>query len=681
MREMRMGSEAAVMEYQKESHGDEAQQAEEIVASDLCRSDAGRESLRERLHGMIFEDGQPLAIKLGMSFAVLIVLLLGTSYWSIGRVARINRNLQDKLSQRWTKLQLAHEGLRYSTENRRITMQLLPEQATFSEALQTRGAENSRVSDVIHDIESQCDSEQERKLLLAVQQTRVPYVNSYQRAIDLLVSQHKTRMAEALMVEETTPALFAYHAAWNDLVSFEMKQMKMAMEQSESQYAKTSEITSALVLLAGFLAAEIAFFATRRTASDANARIRMHQTVQTLNIELEQRVARRTEELARTDEQLRGSLAELQEHTSQMEAINELVELLQSCLTVDEARQQAARVLQQFFAAGTVLMLNSSRNFLDVALSWGATASKKPGPFAPESCWALRKGRVHLVEPGTLSLLCGHSDEASASCHLCIPMVAQGDSLGVLSIDDPALCHSTANPRLVQRTQELATTVAEQISLAFANLMLRETLKYQSVRDPLTGLFNRRHMEESLERELLRAARNAKPVTVLMIDIDHFKRFNDLLGHEAGDVLLRELGSTFNSQIRGGDIACRYGGEEFLLILADTSLDVGCQRAQKLREHVTNLQIRHRGEILRRITASIGVAGFPEHGTSAAQILKLADEALYQAKAKGRDRVVLAGAMSAQKSVSLPQGLHTVPLIAPYGVPGLPSLSDRHTLT
>ena len=681
-----MGSEAEVVEQQRESQSNDALQAEEGMANGLVRSGTPKENLHERLTGrpkLALKDSQQLAIKLGMSFALLIVLLLGTGYWSIGRVARINRSLQDTFSQRWTKLQLAHEGLRYSSENSRITMQLfLPQQASSIEALQTRRAENTqRISDVIHDIEGQCDSEQEKKLVLAVKETRAPYVNSYKQAIDLLLNQPKTDMAEALMVEQTTPALFAYHAAWNDLVSFEMKQMRIAMEQSEAQYAKTSQITSTLVLLAGFLAAEIAFFATRRTASDAKARIEMHQTVQTLNVELEQRVARRTEELARTDEQLRGSLVELQEYTSQMEAINELVELLQSCLTVDEARQQAARVLQQFFAAGSVLMLNSSRNFLDVALSWGATASKKPGPFAPESCWALRKGRVHLVEPGTVSLLCGHSDETSTSCHLCVPMVAQGDSLGVLSIDDSAVCHSVAHPRLLRQKQELAITVAVQISLAFANLMLRETLKYQSVRDALTGLFNRRHMEESLERELLRAARNEKPVTVLMIDIDHFKRFNDLLGHEAGDVLLRELGATFNSQIRGGDIACRYGGEEFLLIMADTSLEVGCERAEKLREHLTNLQIRHRGEILRRVTASIGVAGFPEHGTSAAQIVKLADEALYQAKAEGRDRVVLAGALTTQKAVSLPQGLRTLPLAGPCRTLGTHSPSDPYALT
>jgi len=399
------------------------------------------------------------------------------------------------------------------------------------------------------------------------------------------------------------------------------------------------------ILLMGVLAGAIAWLATRKVAREVRSRIRMQEKVSELNTELEQRVAERTQELARTENQLRGSLEEMQEYTKEIEAINELVELLQSCLTLDEARQQASRVLQQLFPSGAMLMLNPSRNLLEVVLSWGASAITQ-GPFAPESCWALRKGCVHVVQPNNFSLLCGHTDQASAACHLCIPMVAQGDSLGVLSINDPGLCDSSAHPRLRRRKQDLATTVAEQISLAFANLTLRETLKYQSVRDPLTGLFNRRHMEESLERELLRAARNAKPVTVLMIDIDRFKLFNDTFGHEAGDILLRELGSVLNSITRGGDIACRYGGEEFLLILAEASLETGCERAAKLREQVANLQIGYRGETLRRITVSIGVAAFPQHGTSAAPLLRSADEALYRAKAGGKDCVVVADATS-----------------------------------
>ena len=180
--------------------------------------------------------------------------------------------------------------------------------------------------------------------------------------------------------------------------------------------------------------------------------------------------------------------------------------------------------------------------------------------------------------------------------------------------------------------QELANTLAEQISLAFANLMLRETLKYQSVRDPLTNLFNRRHMEEALQRELIRAERDGNRVAVLMADVDRFKQFNDAFGHEAGDLLLRDFGTLFAAEIRGGDIACRYGGEEFLLILADTDLQAACERAAKLQDQVRNLHVRYRGETLRRITLSIGVAGFPQHGRTASQIVTAADRALYQAR-------------------------------------------------
>ena len=305
----------------------------------------------------------------------------------------------------------------------------------------------------------------EKRLLLAVKDARTPYVDSYLRALNLLLKEHKAELAQTVMVEQTTPALVTYHDAWNDLLWFEVQQARFATEKSGEDDLTTRRIGLRLAWLASILAAAIAVFATYRIASDTKARIRMQEDVSRMNAGLERRVGERTEDLARTEEQLRGSLVELQEYTKEIEAISELVELLQSCLTLDEARQQASRVLQQFFPSGSVLMLNSSRNLLDVFLSWGSSPTKQ-GPFAPDSCWALRKGRVHLVQPNNFSLMCGHIDEASASCHFCIPMVAQGDSLGVLAIDDPDLCDSVARPHLRQRKQELATTVAEQISLA-----------------------------------------------------------------------------------------------------------------------------------------------------------------------------------------------------------------------
>lgn len=643
-------AEIEVVDAQREAHNDAVTQVEDSAAASLVRSGALAETVSQAPTGPPkppFKDGRQLAAGLGLSFALLIVILLGTAYLTLHRIQQMNASTQGTLDESLFELQLGQEALRYSSENSRITMQIfLVQRQEEIDPLLARRAENThRISALVAALEPLCQSDEEKRLLETVKQTRGPYIDSYLRALHLLLNEKNKAAAIEVMAQETTPALFRYHAAWDEFLRFQKEQVMLASEQSKQHEATGRRTMLGFILIMGVLAGAVASFATRNVAREMTSRVRMQRKVCELNTGLEQRVAQRTQELARTDSQLRGSLEELQEYTKEIKAINELVELLQSCLTLDEARQQASRVLQQLFPSGAMLMLNPSRNLLEVVLSWGASAGMQ-GPFAPESCWALRKGCVHVVQPNNFSLLCGHTEPTSAACHLCVPMVAHGDSLGVLSIDDPGLCDSIAHPQLLRRKQELATTVAEQISLAFANLTLRETLKYQAVRDPLTGLFNRRHMEESLERELRRAARNAKPVTVLMIDIDHFKLFNDTFGHEAGDMLLRELGATFRAATRGGDIACRYGGEEFLLILAEAGLEAGQERALKLMELVANLQVRHRGETLRRITVSIGVAGYPQHGTSAAQLVRLADEALYRAKSAGRNRVVVAGATS-----------------------------------
>ena len=178
--------------------------------------------------------------------------------------------------------------------------------------------------------------------------------------------------------------------------------------------------------------------------------------------------------------------------------------------------------------------------------------------------------------------------------------------------------------------------------MALSNLKLHETLRSQSIRDPLTGLFNRRFMEESLELEIRRATRNQRPLGVIMIDLDHFKHFNDTFGHEAGDTLLRELGSFLQGNIRAEDIACRYGGEEFTLILPEGTAEVTQQRANFLREAVKRMDVTHRGRPLGRITISMGVSIFPEHGRTRDALLEAADEALYRSKDQGRDRVTIA---------------------------------------
>jgi diguanylate cyclase (GGDEF)-like protein len=172
-------------------------------------------------------------------------------------------------------------------------------------------------------------------------------------------------------------------------------------------------------------------------------------------------------------------------------------------------------------------------------------------------------------------------------------------------------------------------------------LKLRETLRTQSIRDQLTGLYNRRHMEESLERELRRASRSGRAIGIVLVDIDHFKRVNDTHGHEAGDKLLKAVGQFLQSRMREEDLACRYGGEEFVFVLPEASLDATSQRAERLREEVKGLRVQHRGRDLEPVSISLGVAVFPEHGTTGASLLRSADHALYRAKAEGRDRLVV----------------------------------------
>jgi len=197
--------------------------------------------------------------------------------------------------------------------------------------------------------------------------------------------------------------------------------------------------------------------------------------------------------------------------------------------------------------------------------------------------------------------------------------------------------------RQLESQQAWALTVTEHIALALANLRLRETLRAQAVRDSLTGLYNRRYMEQALEREILRAARNGRTVGVIMLDLDHFKNFNDSHGHEAGDQLLRVLGDYLLTHVRAEDIACRYGGEEFLVILPEASPAMSRSRAEELWKGVQGLHVNFHGELLRGTTASFGVAVFPGHGTTMAELLRAADTAMYAAKRQGRDRVETAG--------------------------------------
>lgn len=149
-------------------------------------------------------------------------------------------------------------------------------------------------------------------------------------------------------------------------------------------------------------------------------------------------------------------------------------------------------------------------------------------------------------------------------------------------------------------------------------------------------------MEESLEREMRRAERSEQSLGIIMLDVDHFKRFNDTFGHEAGDVVLRELGQFLKSMIRSSDIGCRYGGEEFMLLLPEASIEITGHRAEQIRSGIKHLMLEYRRQALGVVTLSLGVASFPQHGSTVEAVIRAADAALYQAKNGGRDQVIVA---------------------------------------
>jgi GAF domain-containing protein len=230
------------------------------------------------------------------------------------------------------------------------------------------------------------------------------------------------------------------------------------------------------------------------------------------------------------------------------------MDVLQSCTTVEEAYSITGNTLPNILPAksGALCITSSSRNLVEAVATWGKDSATDM-TFTPESCWALRRGRMHIVDDPDSPLRCSHVNKSTGASYICVPLAAQGETLGVLYLE---CAQQSSNAMLgLPDLGRQAIAAGERISLALANLRLRDVLRSQSIREPLTGLFNRRYMEESLEREIRRAVRNKENVALLMVDIDHFKRFNDTFGHQAGDALLHELGAFSIQRTRGQDLA------------------------------------------------------------------------------------------------------------------------------
>jgi diguanylate cyclase (GGDEF)-like protein len=363
----------------------------------------------------------------------------------------------------------------------------------------------------------------------------------------------------------------------------------------------------------------------------------------------------------RMNRELRRQVQELELRNREATLVSHMGSLLEVSQNADEAYTVIERGARLLFAglSGALLVLPPNRLVVEQVATWGKALSAKR-VYRPEDCWALRQGRLYIVDGRDAGPRCAHVTSEPIA-YMCIPLTAQGATLGVFhlsadgaELEADALAHGVVagasgtrptgrgggvDARLTEGARSLGLWVAELLALSLANFRLRETLHAQSTRDPLTGLFNRRYMEDSLERELYRAAREGGTLGVIMADLDHFKDFNDQSGHVAGDAVLRALADLMSSNVRAEDVVCRYGGEEFTILLPNANLDETRQRAETLREAASNLVVSDS----QRLTISLGVAAYPGHGASARELIEEADAALYAAKSSGRDRVVTAG--------------------------------------
>lgn len=325
---------------------------------------------------------------------------------------------------------------------------------------------------------------------------------------------------------------------------------------------------------------------------------------------------------------------ETRDSREQIQELFAMTDMLQAAETYDDASAvlmaTARRLLPGYGAA--LFVFNNSRDRLDLARAWDMPDDYiAPEVLSPSNCWTLKRGKPHINAPGDATLCCAHHASQLASVEL--PMMACGQVHGLLIIAHPEA--EGAFDRLMD-IRRLGRALADSMSLALSNIALREKLRTQSLRDPLTGLYNRRYMEDALERFVSLGSRTGGSTAVVMLDLDNFKKLNDEHGHAKGDAVLRDVAAQIVGALRPTDVVCRYGGEELVAILPDCSLEDAMEKAEALRDRIESLSASHECAI----SASLGIATVPETATSATDVLPIADAALYAAKKAGKNRIV-----------------------------------------
>lgn len=342
---------------------------------------------------------------------------------------------------------------------------------------------------------------------------------------------------------------------------------------------------------------------------------------------------------ARNRRNLLKSTRQLELSNREVRLLVSLTQLLQNCSQEDEYPPIVSSILADLFpkASGAWYGLNASENQLVNMARWGQDMDACPEFFEPDACWAYRRGQTHTIGRQELAeVRCTHIPNG-VNKSACVPLLAQGKVIGTLFLTP--LDESVQVEDFYGRYIDLLASVADTISLSLSNLRLRVSLRDMAIQDALTGLYNRRYMQESLEREIERAHRQQHPIAVVMMDVDWFKKLNDTYGHDAGDLMLKRIADQLKRFRSGIDVVCRYGGEEFLLLIPEIAPSVLEQRLQTLLKDIESMRVNFAGKELPSTTVSMGVAYYPDDSPDPSNLIRLADSALYRAKKNGRNRV------------------------------------------
>ncbi|RPJ63981.1 MAG: diguanylate cyclase [Dehalococcoidia bacterium] len=349
------------------------------------------------------------------------------------------------------------------------------------------------------------------------------------------------------------------------------------------------------------------------------------------------------EEISTSNEMLKQWLDESERTKHEMMITGEMIRKIDSCASLDEAGKNACIYLDKLFDedTGFIAIINEENNLLEPIGAFDKLHCA--GHFRLSDCWATKLKRPYIYSRSAGGQLCAHMRDSSSHTYVEVPLVAQNKLLGLLCIQ----CNLDESDneqvsRWLEQRKAMINRIAAQLSLALANTQLRVTLRRQAIIDPLTGLYNRRYMHEVLENELRRSLRAGKSIGFIMGDIDNFKKFNDLYGHDIGDQLLKSVANTMKAVVRLEDIVCRYGGEEFLIILPSASLQDTYQRALQINDVVKSIVLNSGSNKIKGVTISLGVSAYPEQGKTGDELIAAADKAMYQAKNEGRDRVCTA---------------------------------------